>query len=136
MPETIFSSVLLPLPFRPIKPRLSPRRSSKLTSSSTCSRSCGRRRNRSSACSRTVSRRTDGIVNVFETPARLSMTRPSSQVLRHARRAAAINQRADPQDDHRFERQEPVRQRADGTWPSTSTLRENRMTGVGGQRYR
>ena len=35
MPETILRSVLLPHPFRPIRPRLSPRRSSKLTSSST-----------------------------------------------------------------------------------------------------
>ena len=38
------------------------------TSRSTWRRSLGCRRNRSSACSRTVSRRTDGIVNDFETP--------------------------------------------------------------------
>src|SRR5258706_8341822 len=105
MPDTIWSSVLLPEPFRPIRPRLSPRRSSKLTDSSTRRRSWARGRKKSSARSRTVSRRTLGIVKLFDTPL-TSMTVGTLKILRHARGARAVDHQAGPKNYGSFDQQQ------------------------------
>src|SRR4051812_16422325 len=108
MPETILSSVLLPEPFRPMRPRLSPRPSSHVTPSRTCSRSLGRRRKRSSACSRTVSLLLEGITKLLDTPFS-SMTGAMSELLRDTGRARIVDQRTGDEDQDALGEQQKVR---------------------------
>ena len=131
MPHKILSSVLLPQPLRPMMPRVSPRSTEKLIPSSTCSRSNLRGRSAPSTCSRTVSRRTDGIWNALRHAVDFEDGRHQRySAARGARRRkiAAPTTRTTATTPARYACAVGV-----GHAPRTSTARENSMIGVGGQ---
>ena len=111
MPETIFSSVLLPDPFRPMRPRLSPRRSSKLTD---LEHAKPLLRTRPEEIERVLAHRVPpdaGMVKLFDTPADFDDSRPHHSSSATRGDARAIDQRAAPRITTRLREQQHMRER-------------------------